>query len=181
MRQSGRNAESFSERVRSTRQRLRTDTGRRWTQGDLAAAVGVERNTVSRWENGGVMPKDPATIARLARTLGVTTDWLIGEPAAIGTPTTAPALRVAEGRGRKGRSGSAIRIAGVMRGYLERLREAGCSEAQLNGAEELMVSAAENTIASEPYTDRAESEIIADVDSAWDVIVRILRREGLRV
>ena len=35
------------------------------TQGDLAQIVGVERNTVSRWENSGVPPKDLAVVAKL--------------------------------------------------------------------------------------------------------------------
>src|SRR5665213_3028355 len=69
--------DTFGDRLRSSRQRLRPG-GRKFTQGDLAKAVGVERNTVSRWENGGMLPKDPAVIASLADVLGVTADWLIG-------------------------------------------------------------------------------------------------------
>ncbi|HEY8308946.1 MAG TPA: helix-turn-helix transcriptional regulator, partial [Gemmatimonadaceae bacterium] len=69
--------ESFGDRLRSSRQQL-ARKGRKLTQGDLARAVGVERNTVSRWENGGMLPKDPAVIASLAEVLEVTADWLIG-------------------------------------------------------------------------------------------------------
>ncbi len=69
--------DTFGDRLRSSRQRLRPG-GRKFTQSDLAKAVGVERNTVSRWENGGMLPKDPAVIGSLADVLGVTADWLIG-------------------------------------------------------------------------------------------------------
>ncbi len=73
----------FGDRVRSSRQRLRRD-GQKLTQGDLAKAVGVERNTVSRWENGSMLPKDPAVIASLAEVLDVTADWLIAGERAVG-------------------------------------------------------------------------------------------------
>src|SRR5580698_10194568 len=68
---------SFGDRVRISRERMRTPDGRRWTQGDLAKALDVKRNTVSRWENGGMLPKDPAIIAALTRVLHVSADWLL--------------------------------------------------------------------------------------------------------
>src|SRR5580698_4007947 len=80
---------SFGDRVRMSRERMRTSDGRRWTQGDLAKALDVKRNTVSRWENGGMLPKDPAVIAALTRVLHVSADWLLagfGE-ASPGSPT----------------------------------------------------------------------------------------------
>src|SRR5579872_5730275 len=67
----------FADRLREARQRIRNPSGSRMTQGDLAKAVGVERNTVSRWENSGVRPKDPAVIARLADVLHVTMEYLV--------------------------------------------------------------------------------------------------------
>jgi transcriptional regulator with XRE-family HTH domain len=45
----------------------------------LATAVGVERNTVARWENGSMLPRDPAVIAALSRTLNVSADWILGD------------------------------------------------------------------------------------------------------
>src|SRR5690348_10249362 len=77
--------ESIGDRIRQARERMRMPNGRRMTQGELAAAVEVERNTVSRWENGDVQPNKPAQLLRLARVLRVPTDWLIaGAPATSG-------------------------------------------------------------------------------------------------
>ena len=58
--------ESLGDRIRQARERIRMPNGRRMTQGELAAAVEVERNTVSRWENGDVQPNKPAQLLRLA-------------------------------------------------------------------------------------------------------------------
>ena len=68
---------AFADRVRAARQQIRTKTGGRMTQGDLAAAVGVERNTISRWENQGIRPKDPDVMQRLADALRVRMEWLV--------------------------------------------------------------------------------------------------------
>ncbi len=73
---------AFGDRVREARQRIRTPSGGRLTQGDLAQAVGVERNTVSRWENSGVRPKDPHVVRRLAEVLQVPMEWLFADEAA---------------------------------------------------------------------------------------------------
>jgi len=70
---------AFGDRVRQARQRIRTPGGGRLTQGDLALAVGVERNTVSRWENSGVRPKDPQVVRKLAEVLQVSMEWLFAE------------------------------------------------------------------------------------------------------
>lgn len=175
--------QSFGDRVREARQRLRTEDGRRWTQGDLATAVGVERNTVSRWENGGVRPKDPDLLARLARTLRVSTDWLIGAPG--GQSGAAPTSRFNEG-GRGGYRGDQAPatvpddVAELVANYLGRLERAGCTREQVAGAESLLVSAARNTVASVPLDSRDVPDVMADVDAAWDLVVRILRREGVR-
>jgi transcriptional regulator with XRE-family HTH domain len=72
----------FGDRVREARQRVRTPGGARLTQGDLAIAVGVERNTVSRWENSGVRPKDPHVVRRLAAALRVPMEWLFEDDGA---------------------------------------------------------------------------------------------------
>lgn len=184
--------QSFGDRVREARQRLRTEGGRRWTQGDLAESVGVERNTVSRWENGGVRPKDPDLLARLARTLRVSTDWLIGAtPAPAASGAAAPATGSTGGattrfteRGRGGYRGAHAELpraaAALVADYLDRLDRAGCTREQLAGAESLLVAAARNTVASTPQEARPEHDVIADVDAAWDLVVRILRREGVR-
>jgi transcriptional regulator with XRE-family HTH domain len=46
-------------------------------QPDLGRALGVSQQQIARWENGVNDPSGDA-IARLARTLECTTDWLLG-------------------------------------------------------------------------------------------------------
>lgn len=170
--------ESFGDRLRSSRQRLRTDA-RKLTQGDLARAVGVERNTVSRWENGGMLPKDPAVIASLAEILEVTADWLIA-----GTRDGAPPKELHEGfLGQYLDPATAelpVRARAVAVRYLDRLRQCGCSEGQLRGAESLLLAGARNRVSSTRLDERDEGQVCADVDAAWDLVVHILRGEGIR-
>lgn len=70
--------QGFGERVRERRRGLRHADGRRWSQTDLANAVGVTTNTVSEWERGR-RPKDPAVVTRLAQVLGVEVGWLLAD------------------------------------------------------------------------------------------------------
>jgi transcriptional regulator with XRE-family HTH domain len=51
---------------------------RKLTQGALAQAVGVAKNTISRLEQGRIDDVQGHTIAQLARALDVTTDYLLG-------------------------------------------------------------------------------------------------------
>ncbi len=170
--------DTFGDRLRSARQRLRPK-GRKLTQGDLATAVGVERNTVSRWENGGMLPKDPAVIAALARVLGVTADWLIaGESVSPSEPELHQSVAgqyldpaIAE---------LPVRARAVSAGYLNRLRKSGCSDGQLRGAESLLLAGARNRVSLTSVEERTDADVCADVDAAWDLVVRILRREGIR-
>ncbi len=178
--------DSFGERVRLSRQRLRTSSGGRWTQGDLAAAVGVERNTVSRWENGGILPKDPAVLAALARTLRVTTDWLLDgfTPAPGGSGAASPALKEKTEKPYRPDSAALAALpteaADVVRGYLDRLSSAGCSAAQIGGAESVLLAGAINSVARRAFRERTGAQVLADVDAAWDFVTQVLRREGIR-
>jgi transcriptional regulator with XRE-family HTH domain len=200
---------TFGDRLRWARQRLRAK-GRRLTQEELARAVGVERNTVSRWENGGMLPKDPAVIGALAAVLDVTADWLIGgEPAddpahdpaddpAEAAPEPAPesarkagqqsssARQVREtASGPESPSAEAAGLPGparrVVRGYLDRMRQSDCVAHQIDGAESILIAGARNRVSSIAFRDRTDEHIAADIDAAWDLVVRILRREGVRL
>ena len=51
---------------------------RKLTQGELAQAVGVAKNTISRLEQGRIADVQGNVIAHLAQTLGVSTDYLLG-------------------------------------------------------------------------------------------------------
>ncbi|MGI8510160.1 MAG: helix-turn-helix domain-containing protein [Gemmatimonadaceae bacterium] len=181
-------AGSFAERLRASRQRLRTSDGRRWTQGDLAAAVGVERNTVSRWENGGILPKDPGVLAALARPLKVTTDWLLDGFAPASPDAVEPRSALKEGANAgRGYRPDPVALAAfpagaadLVRGYLRRLSRAGCSPDQLRGAESILLAGAMQQVGSSPFGERSDAEILADVDAAWDFVIQVLRREGVR-
>lgn len=174
--------ESLGDRIRQARERIRMSTGRRMTQGELAAAVAVRRNTVSRWENGEVQPNNPMQLLQTARVLRVPVEWLIeGSPAA--TPGVVPTQVGEEHAGDypqpvSGELPSAA--AGVVATYLGRLERAGCTPAQCAAAKALFVAATRNTVARTPLDSREERDIIADADAAWDLIVSVLRREGVR-
>lgn len=68
-------------------QKLRKARG--WTQEELAAQVGVSRQSLSKWESDGALP-DTTNVLLLADLFGVTTDYLLrpaeavqAEPAAV--------------------------------------------------------------------------------------------------
>lgn len=68
---------TFGDRLKLARTRPGNSIANRMTQEELAVALGVTRNTVSRWENSGMVPKDPSVISRLGRLLGVSYEWLV--------------------------------------------------------------------------------------------------------
>lgn len=176
--------ESLGDRIRQARERIRMPNGRRMTQGELASAVDVERNTVSRWENGDVQPNKPAQLLRLARVLRVPTDWLIGGAAAVAAGQGPPASQLGErAPGDYPRDvGTDVppAAATVVSAYLDRLARAGCSPAQSAAAEALFVAATRNALSPTPIDERSERDLVADADAAWDLIVGILRRDGIR-
>jgi len=166
--------------VKLAREGLRVD-GRKVTQGDLARVVGVSRNTVTRWENGAMVPSDPAVLASLAGALEVSVEWLIsGDAAAV--PAGKGELH--EGSGRRYLDPATAELPtgarAVALGYLDRLRECGCTQEQRRGAESLLLAGARNSVSSTPFDERDDADVCADVDAAWDVVVRVLRREGKR-
>ena len=64
--------QSIGENVRTVRRRLNL------SQEELAASVGCTRQTVINWETGKARPSRYG-IARLAKSLGVSTDELVKE------------------------------------------------------------------------------------------------------
>lgn len=60
------------------------------SQETLAELVGVSRQAVSKWECGDAVP-EPGKILLLARTFGVTTDWLLDDT--LGDPEPEPEPR----------------------------------------------------------------------------------------
>jgi len=67
-------------------------TKRNLSQGDLADALGVSRQSVSKWENGNATP-DLDKLVKLAKLFGVTLDELVGESEPTPPGLTAPPAR----------------------------------------------------------------------------------------
>lgn len=53
-------------------------TERNMTQDELAKKLGIDRSTISKWENPDGTEPDSQTIAKLSEIFDVTTDWLLG-------------------------------------------------------------------------------------------------------
>jgi DNA-binding XRE family transcriptional regulator len=186
---------AFGDRVREARQRIRTQAGGRLTQSDLAVAVGVERNTVSRWENSGVCPKDPQVIRKLAAVLHVSMDWLLSDEGAGGAGAGVGGGEAA-GPWFGGTEGDrVVRIPGGpsdvvayrippiayerLHGYIERVEQAGGTVAQAEEVARLLVDAAANRLRARLARERAIAVVIADIDAAWRYVSSVLRSEGL--
>ena len=72
-----------------------------WSQEELAAQLGVSRQSVSKWEGAQSVP-DMQKVVQMSRLFGVTTDYLLKEE--LGEPEPAPA-----GRGYFGKCGGGHR------------------------------------------------------------------------
>lgn len=59
-----------------------------WSQEELAAQLGVSRQSVSKWEGAQSVP-DMQKVVQMSRLFGVTTDYLLKEE--LGEPKPAPA------------------------------------------------------------------------------------------
>jgi transcriptional regulator with XRE-family HTH domain len=181
---SGEDGHSFGDRVRISRERMRTSDGRRWTQGDLAKALKVKRNTVSRWENDGMLPKDPAVIAALTHVLHVSADWLL---AGFDEPERLPVVNHVRERPAVSYPKEIVNAealpsmaADMVLRYLDRLVGVGCTQEQLKEAERILVIGATNSLARRPVPQRELRDVISDIDAAWDFVVHVLRRHGVR-
>ena len=178
------NEQTFGDRVRIARERMRTPEGHRWTQGDLAKSLDVKRNTVSRWENGGMLPKDPAMIATLARVLHVSADWLLAGFGESEFPSDEDSVHEQPdppyGEDALRAESLPPVAADVVLRYLDRMVSMGCHPQQVREVERILVTGARNRLARRPFAQRDVREVIADVDSSWDFITQILRRQGLR-
>ena len=183
----------FGDRVREARQRVRTPAGARLTQGDLAIAVGVERNTVSRWENSGVRPKDPHVVRRLAVALRVPMEWLFADDggdasdAWTGSEREVPgSAAVREGIAPRppyagldplGQRVSPLAYA-VIHDYLARLEQGGATSEQTAEAGRLLVQSACNRLRRGDPRTRPIDVVLADIEATWGYVMAILSEEG---
>ena len=198
----------FGDRVREARQRVRTPGGARLTQGDLAIAVGVERNTVSRWENSGVRPKDPHVVRRLAAALRVPMEWLFEDDGADVPESWAGSEREVRGTAAvregvppraqpqspyggsypaPGASADALgqRISpmayAVIHDYLARLEQAGMTPDDAAEAGRLLVHSACNRLRPGDPRTRAIDVVLADIEAMWSFVTTVLRAEGREI
>lgn len=171
----------FADRLREARQRIRNPSGSRMTQGDLAKAVGVERNTVSRWENSGVRPKDPAVIARLADVLHVTMEYLVGsgDDAGIRLSPDAPHFDTSASAALERRVPPEAYE--LIHGYQSRLIAAGATAAQRKEADALLLDATFTALRRAAPRERPTSTVLADIEAMWRYIASILSQDGIDV
>jgi transcriptional regulator with XRE-family HTH domain len=179
----------FADRLRQARQRVRSSSGQRMTQGDLASLVGVERNTVSRWENSGVRPKDPEVIAKLADVLRVSMEWLVGSseeptsPDHVGSASrriseSAPSAYAARG---EPELLLPLPVYQAVHGYRARLQTAGCTPDQTQEAERLMLDSAQNRLRRTNPRSRPVQVMLDDLEAVWTYIAHVLASEGISV
>lgn len=183
----------FADRLRQARQRVRSSSGQRLTQGDLASLVGVERNTVSRWENSGVRPKDPEVIAKLADVLRVSMEWLVGSSEEPGSADhgSSGTRRVSESSpppytGSYASRGEPdpllpLQVYRAVHEYRARLQTAGCTPDQTQEAERLMLDSAQNRLRLTSPRSRPVEIMLDDLEEVWTYIAHVLASEGISV
>lgn len=147
------------------------------TQQDVAERLEVHPMSVSNWERGVTVP-ERERVAALAKLYDVEEavlayGWLPHRPNAPRADgfTPNPALK----------HRLPARAYDVVLGYLRRMEAAGCSEDQMDEAERLMVDGAFNKLNKRDFRERSEADVITDIDAAWDFIVFVLRKEGIRL
>jgi transcriptional regulator with XRE-family HTH domain len=155
------------------------------TQGDLASLVGVERNTVSRWENSGVRPKDPEVIAKLADVLRVSMEWLVGSSDEL--VDHGASRRVSESApsayGPRGEPDPLLplQVYQAVHGYRARLQTAGCTPDQTQEAERLLLDSAHNRLHRVGPRARPLQVMLSDLEEMWTYIAHVLAAEGISV
>jgi transcriptional regulator with XRE-family HTH domain len=183
---------AFGDRVREARQRIRAPGGGRLTQGDLAIAVGVERNTVSRWENSGVRPKDPQVVRKLAEVLRVSMEWLFADDDGGGL-WPVPVVDRAVGPVRE----RAVQVPYApnevlaqrmpppayerVHDYVERAERAGATAAQAAELARILLDAVTTRLRTTAPRDRPIDDMLADIDAAWHYAASVLHADGRSV
>lgn len=160
------------------------------TQAQLAKAVGVETNTVSRWELGSV-PRQREVLERLAEVLGVSVEHLTGAGSGEGGEESAPApeaRREAEpapaARGApRVAMGLPYEIRVWLQGFLLEITKAGATEEDVNEARELLTSPELFVYwsggAPREFT---EADTLETMQAIGDVVIkRALRKRGLKL
>jgi transcriptional regulator with XRE-family HTH domain len=171
-------AEIFAERARAALDRKRHADGKRWTQKDLADAVGAMPNTVNGWLNRGVLPPAP-TRKTVAQALGVPSEWLDGETDDLGYSSD-----VSLGMGGNVREPFAPnptyrrrlppRAYELAYSYIEKLEKLGLHHDEIAEAERFLVDAAYNKLNTRDLRDRNEDDMLKDIRAGWEFVKEVL-------
>ena len=141
------------------------------TQADVAKELGVHVMSVSGWERGLTVPEEPR-LARLAELFG--TDPASLRYGAAVTPAdhpgTVPQLAL--------RRRLPTRAYDVVLGHIHAMEAAGCSQAQIDEAERVMVDGAYNKLNKRDFRERSDDDIVTDIEAAWEFISFVLRKAG---
>lgn len=173
-------AEIFAERVRLALDRKRHPDGKRWTQKDLADAIGAQPNTINGWVNRGVLPPTPTRKA-VAQALGVSLEWLDGETD-DSTPHPEYAIPVVPGAAfpvrerfepnpmyRRRLPPGAYEL---VYGYVRQLEELRVPRKSIEDAERILVDAAYHGL-SDPR-GRSEEEMMRAIRAAWGFVTELM-------
>jgi transcriptional regulator with XRE-family HTH domain len=163
----------FGERLRLARERKRHPNGRRWTQADLANALGAKPNTVNGWENGRGLPPKPTRMAA-ARVLDVPVEWIEGETEDPSLSTTTEAFAPNPAFRRR----LPPRAYELVYGYLAQLEALNLPTHSIEEAERFLVDGAYNKLNSRDLRDRNEDDMVKDIRAAWQFVKDVLGTKG---
>jgi transcriptional regulator with XRE-family HTH domain len=172
-----RHAEIFADRVRELLDKKRHVDGKRWTQKDLADAVGAMPNTVNGWLNRGVLPPLP-TRKVIAQVLGVPIEFLEGEtddPGMVQKNASRIDLahREAFTPNPAFRRRLPPRAYALAYSYLQKL-EPVLNHDELAEVERFLVDAAFNKLNSSDRRERTEDDMVKDLRAAWVFVKDVL-------
>lgn len=158
---------AIGERIRAGREKMGI------TQRQLADEVGATEVSVSGWERGLSVPKQP-NFGRLALLLGLSENELrYGSPPAPRRVAETPSGH----NYTTGRPKLPPRAYERVYNYVERLRTAGIPEDMIDEAERLMVEPLFSKFNKRDIRERTEEDHITDIDAAWSWIREVAERE----
>jgi transcriptional regulator with XRE-family HTH domain len=180
---------ALGERLTVLRKRLKL------RQADLAERVGVSRMTVSAWERGEAVPASE-NLGKLAQVLQVDPQALHdavsgdrteitltyagenGEAFSVPTSFREHPAQWLRGRDRR----LTPRVYESVYGYLERMRQKGCSEEQIAEAERIMTDAAYSQLLTQPRRELDDDDRIVLIHGAWKWIAEVIEQtEGKKL
>lgn len=163
--------ETFGQRLLAARRAAKL------SQRELADRVGKHEKTVSRWENDSQLPED-SVLSAMADALATTPEWL---RSGISAQDARPAAGERAAPNPHYRNRLSPRAYATLYGFLERLREAGADEEQLDEAERIMADERYAKLRKRGARERSEDDVIADIEAGWALVWELATRGGLKV